>query len=177
MPESVASLKVLVGLDDSDSARAAVAHVLKVFAAGQKPQLHLLHVLVQKIPPHLEFIDPSMIWDGAGLPSALATQTAEQVAQEKETAHKHVVKLFEQLGGGAWPQDRLTITVLEGGYTRAAIAEILTYHAREIDADIVVVGRTHHGALHDAFIRSTGERLVHACKGTAAWVVGAAAGK
>jgi len=174
MAESVATLKVLVGLDDSGSARAAVSHVLRVFGGAEKPQLNLLHVLVQKIPAHLEFIDPSMIWDGAGLPSALATETAEQIAQEKEAANKRVGELFDDLGGSDWPRNRLTITVLEGGFTRAAIAEILTWHAREINADIVVVGRTHHGALHDAFIRSTGERLVHACKGTAAWVVGAA---
>lgn len=173
MAESLASLKVLVGVDDSDSATAAVAHVLRVFPGPERPQLVLVHVLVQKIPPHLEFIDPSMVWDGAGLPTALQTETAEHVARDKQAAAERVREIFRDLDGGRWPEERLTITVVEGGFTRAAIAEVLTFQAREVNADIVVVGRTHHGALHDALIKSTGQRLVQACKATAAWVVGA----
>ena len=167
------SLLVLIGVDESESAKAAIAHVIKVFSGADKPRLTLLHVLVQAIPPSVEFIDPSMIWDGAGLPPALATETAEQVAQNKARARDRIVGVFKSMQGDTWPSDRLSITVVEGGFTRATIAEIVTYHARESKADIVVVGRAKHGALHDALIRSTGERLVHTCKGTAVWVVGA----
>lgn len=174
MADSLASLKVLIGVDDSDSARAAVSHVLRVFPGPDRPRLTLVHVLVQKIPPHLEFIDPSMVWDGAGLPTALQTETAEQVARDKQVAAARVREIFRDLEGGRWPEERLTVIVVEGGFTRAAIAEVLTYQARETGADVVVVGRTHHGALHDALIKSTGQRLVQACKATAAWVVGAA---
>ncbi|MCC6906423.1 MAG: universal stress protein [Phycisphaerales bacterium] len=166
-----ASLRILVGVDDSDSARAAMAHVAAVFPGANKPQLTLLHVLVQAIPPSIEFVDPSMIWDGAGLPPALATETAEQIASQKEAARQRVQRLFDEIVPGNWPADRLEVLVVEGGFTRAAIAEIITYQAKQSSADVVVVGRTRHGALHEALIKSTGERLVHACKATAVWVV------
>lgn len=166
------ALHVLIGLDDSDSARAAVGHVVQVFAGPDKPRLTLLHVLVQAIPASVEFVDPSMIWDGAGLPQAMGTESAEQIAQNKQAAATRVRELFRSVAGGDWPENRLTVTIVEGGFSRATIAEVVTYHAREGKADIVVVGRSKHGALHDALIKSTGERLVHTCKGTAVWVVG-----
>lgn len=176
MATGIDSLRVLIGLDDSDSARAAVAHVAHVFAGPEKPQLTLLHVLVQAIPASVEFVDPSMIWDGAGLPQALDAESAEQIAQNKHAAVTRMRELFRSVAGGEWPESRLTVSVVEGGFSRATIAEVVTYHAREGKADIVVVGRSNHGALHDALIKSTGERLVHACKGTAVWVVGAGTG-
>ena len=172
MAASTASLHVLIGVDISDSARAAVAHVAQVFAGSDKPRLTLLHVLAQAIPPSIEFVDPSMIWDGAGLPATMATETVEQIAHNKQVAAKRVRDLFRAVAGSDWPESRLTVTVVEGGFTRATIAEVVTYHAHETKADIVVVGRSKHGALHDALIKSTGGRLVHACKGTAVWVVG-----
>lgn len=171
----MATLHVLVGVDESDSARAAIAHVTRVFADSAKPRLTLLHVLVQAIPPSVEFIDPSMIWDGAGLPPTLSTETAEQLAQNKRTARERIEALFRAMAGDQWADAHVEVAVVEGGFTRAAIAEIVTYQARETQADIVVVGRSRHGALHDALIRSTGERLVHACKATAVWVVGSCA--
>ncbi len=176
MSTSTASLHVLIGVDDSTSARAAVAHVAHIFAGSEKPRLTLLHVLVQAIPASVEFVDPSMIWDGAGLPPTMATETAEQIAQSKQAAGKRVRELFRSVAGNDWPENRLTISVVEGGFSRATIAEVITHHAREGGADIVVVGRSRHGALHDALIRSTGERLVHACKATAVWVASAGAG-
>jgi len=175
MATSTASLYVLIGVDDSTSARAAVAHVAHIFAGSQKPRLTLLHVLAQAIPASVEFVDPSMIWDGAGLPQSMATDSAEQIAQSKQAAGTRLRELFRSVAGNDWPETHLTVTVVEGGFSRAAIAEVITFHAREGGADIVVVGRSRHGAFHDALIKSTGERLVHACKGTAVWVVSAGA--
>ncbi len=171
MATGTSSLRVLIGVDDSDSSRAAIAHVAGVFAGPDKPHLILLNVLVQAIPSSVEFVDPSMIWDGAGLPSALATETVEEVARRKDAARARVREVFHAVAGDSWPRDQVEIMIVEGGFTRATIAEIVTYYACETSADVVVVGRSKHGALHDALIKSTGERLVHACKATAVWVV------
>lgn len=169
-------LTVLVGIDDSASANCALAKVFEVFAnASPKPQLLLLHVLVQKIPPHLEYIDPTMVWDGAVLPVALQSQTTEELARVIERTKTHYQAWVDRAVAAGWPTDRASFDAVEGGFTRAAIAEILAYQARERGATLIVVGRTHHGALHDALIRSTGERLVHYAKGLTVWIVGCAA--
>ncbi|GEM_PF-4740786 len=171
MASGTSPLRVLIGVDESESARAAIAHVASVFAGPDKPHLTLLNVLVQAIPSSVEFVDPSMIWDGAGLPPSLATESAEEVAAHKDAARDRARSVFRSVTGDSWPHDRVEITIVEGGFSRATIAEIVTYHARETNADVVVVGRSKHGALHDALIKSTGERLVHACKAIAVWVV------
>jgi nucleotide-binding universal stress UspA family protein len=171
MPDDVRVRTVMVGMDESDSARAALRQVFDVFAGRPRPRLVLVHVLVQRVPPHLEYVDPSMVWDTAGLGPVLGDEDREIINKQKADAAERMRAVFDSIPHD-WPADRFDIQIVEGGFSRATIAEILTYQAREEKADIIVVGRTTHGAFHDAFIKSTAARLVRACKATTIWVVG-----
>lgn len=165
--------RILIGVDESDSTHLAIEHVLEVFSAAEtKPSILLLHILEQPLPTGIEFVDPTMVWEAGGLTARTPAIDAEGIAAQKKTAEQRVRPLVQSFLDAGWSESDVTCRVVEGGYSRAAVAELLAFEARENTVDIVVIGRTRHGKLHEALIKSTGQRLVNQLRRITIWVVG-----
>jgi nucleotide-binding universal stress UspA family protein len=90
----------------------------------------------------------------------------------EQEARDQMAPMAEMLASAGWPGDRIDRRAVPGGFSKAVIADVIAYTAREEKARVVVVGRTRHGRLHEALLKSMGERLTHYLPGTTVWVVG-----
>jgi nucleotide-binding universal stress UspA family protein len=125
--------KILVAVDGSDDAAAALRHAGEL-ARDQHAKLVVLTV-VPATPPQV------------AAPSAAAPTAAET-----EAAYERILRhAVESL-----PDDVGVITRIVRGRPARAIAEV----AREIDCDLIVMGAHGHGRLHHALIGSTSDAVV-----------------
>lgn len=169
--------KILVGVNETKSSNLALEHVIEVFGrqTGDRPGIVLLHVIRQPLPGGLEFGEPTLAWEGGGAPPITGHPADEEMLlQQRESAQSLSIKPARaRLIQAGWEEQSVEAQVCEGGFSRAAVAEILAEIAQKDGRiDVIVVGRTRRGRLHEALLKSTGERLVHyACRMTV-WVVG-----
>ena len=163
-------LIVVVGVDRHEHTRIALDRLTEVFAGPQWPLAILLHIIEHDVVAEASV--SSLAGEGVGLPVSAVALTPEEIEELKRRDLGRMEPLVEYLAGRGWPKDRIECRVRLGGSSKSVIADELSEEAREAKADIVVVGRTRHGKLWEAFLKSTGERLVHYCPGLTVWVVG-----
>jgi len=184
---NVINSKIIIGVDSSQTAHVAVKHVIDVFAATDReslPVIHLTHVIERALPAGSASAGPAVSWEAGGLPETptnICTCTdlgadANTISDPRIVVILNQMKpLKQKLIDALWPIDRIKLSVCDGGYTKSIVADILAESAVRIGAAIVVVGRTKHGRFLDAFMKSTGEKLVHCAPDLSVWVVGSSA--
>ena len=164
--------RILVGVDDSAATDAAIDQIIRMFPGDDKPSVMLLHVIDQPAPTGFEAAASAMALDAGAMPAVPAAFSLEDAKQWQELAKKRMERFVARLSSAGWAEDRIERHAAVGGLTHAAVADALAEQAKSLDADIVVVGRTKHGTLHEALLKSTGERVVHYCRSVTVWVVG-----
>jgi len=166
---------MMVGADASEPSCYAVNHINRVFAGipgEDRPRLILFRVIEQALAPGAEFGEPTFAWEAGGV-SGITPPVSDTDFKEMEKAVLQEMNPIEKmLVEGGWSADRMTRKAVPGGFSKALIADVIAYHAREEKARVVVVGRTRHGRLHEAILKSIGERLTHYLPGITVWVVG-----
>ncbi len=176
--------KILIGVDGSQTAHAAVMHVVNVFAATAReslPVLYLTHVIERALPTGSSPVGLAVSWEAGGLPETpTATCACDDLDPDmNDSIDPRVNLVLEQmkplkqiLVDADWPNEKVKYNVCDGGYTRSIVADILAENAEKVGATIVVVGRTKHGRFLDALMKCTGEKLVHCAPDLSIWVVG-----
>ncbi|MFG0329327.1 MAG: universal stress protein [Phycisphaerales bacterium] len=165
--------RVLIGVDDTQSTRAAIDHVVGMFASSsERPQIILLHVIDHPAPTGYEAAASAMALDAGAMPALPVAFEPEDIDMWKDRAKKKMEPFVDALNDAGWDEKRIERHAAIGGLTHAAVADVLAEQAKQLHADVVVVGRSKHGMLHEALLKSTGERLVHYCRGMTVWVVG-----
>jgi len=166
---------LLVGADLTEPTRNAIHHVNAVFEgcpADERPRVVLFTVVEQAIAPGAEFGEPSFAWDAGGVSGMTPPVDDAEMERIEQSALAKLDPLERMLTEAGWSAERIERRAAPGGFSKALIADVIAYHARENDARIVVVGRTRHGRLHEALLKSIGERLTHYLPGITVWVVG-----
>jgi nucleotide-binding universal stress UspA family protein len=127
--------KILVAVDGSDDAAAALRHGAEL-ARDQHAKLVVLTV-VPTTPPQV------------ATPSAVTPSAADTEAAYERILHRAVERLPDDVG---------VVKRIARGRPARAIAEV----ARETDCDLIVMGAHGHGRLHHALIGSTSDAVVRA---------------
>jgi len=166
---------MIVGADDTEPTRSALNHINRVFAGipgDDRPELILFRVIEQSLAPGAEFGEPTFAWEAGGVSGITPPLTGDDFHEIEQTAIKEMDSLERILVHGGWSPTRIKRKAAPGGFSKALIADAIAYHAKEEKARVVVVGRTRHGRLHEAILKSIGERLTHYLPGVSVWVVG-----
>ncbi len=153
---------ILIGVDESEPTLAAIRFVTGHFTGTPRPQVSLVHVLALPAVTVMDYSGGGPAFAGAmmpGVPSEMFGSNDLQAAARASLARMD--PLVTELQRAGWSESQVLRRVLAGGVTKAAIADAHVEQAQRDRADVVVVGRTRHGALHDTLMRSTGEKLVH----------------
>ena len=140
--------------------------------ADDRPRVVLFKVIEQALAPGAEFGEPTFAWEAGGVSGVTPPVADEDFAQIERAAMRELDQVEKLLVEAGWSADRIERKVAPGGFSKALIADVIAYHAREEKARVVVVGRTRHGRLHEALLKSIGERLTHYLPGITVWVVG-----
>lgn len=166
--------QILIGIDDSPPTQAAVSHVLDVFSACEcKPHVTLLTVIEHARPAGFDCGEPALTMDSATMPAVPQAGLAGLALEQRRRVAQQILDGYaRQFAAGGWPGDRVVTEVVDGVFTHSAIAEVIAREAQDRQMDIVVVGRTPHGRLFQALLRSTGERLLLRLNTVTVWVVG-----
>jgi len=166
---------LLIGVDESSASAAAVQHVIDVFGSGEaKPSVTLMRVLELPRPAGLDCGEPSLSWEGAGLPAVPSpvSDLSESTKKRQQAARDRIQPLADMLTGAGWSEDEVSIVIVDGVFTHASIADQLAQEARDRGVDIVVVGRTPRGRFYQALLKSTGQRLIQHLHRISVWIVG-----
>jgi len=166
---------ILLGADMTEPTLNAAGHINRVFeglGADDRPRVVLFKVIEQALAPGAEFGEPTFAWEAGGVSGVTPPVADEDFAQIERAAMRELDQVEKLLVEAGWSADRIERKVAPGGFSKALIADVIAYHAREEKARVVVVGRTRHGRLHEALLKSIGERLTHYLPGITVWVVG-----
>lgn len=166
---------ILIGADNTPPTKNAVQHLNHVFEGippQQRPRLVLFHVIEQALAPGAELGEPTFAWEAGGITGMTSPICDADFDRAKDSSIHELLKIEEILLAAGWSANRIRKLAVPGGFSKALIADVIAYHAREEKARVVVVGRTRHGRLHEALLKSIGERLTHYLPGITVWVVG-----
>lgn len=153
---------IIIGVDESGPTLAAVRFVIRHFGSPPRPRVALVHVLSIPTVTVMDYSGAGAAFAGAMMPGVPAEMFGSNDLQAAgKAALARMDPLVTDLTRSGWAEDQVLRRVLAGGVTKAAIADALVEQAHRDKGEVVIVGRTHHGLLHDTLLRSTGERLVH----------------
>ncbi|NOG53555.1 MAG: universal stress protein [Planctomycetes bacterium] len=93
-------------------------------------------------------------------------------SSSRQAAQCVLDRYARQFTDAGWQADQVLCEIVDGVFSHSAIAEVMAREAQDRDMDIVVVGRTPHGRLFQALLRSTGERLLLHLNTVTVWIVG-----
>lgn len=133
---------LLVGVDGSDHAMLA-CHVAARLARAWRAPLHVVHAW----PPYL----PATVYAGVGSGMVLTQDTVDVLREGAVAVMTQARAIVQRQGITAVPH------LVEATDTADAILAV----ARDVDAELVVVGRRGLGAVKRLFLGSVSEALVH----------------
>ncbi len=166
---------LLLGADLTEPTRHAIHHINAIFQGcppEERPELMLLHVVEQQMVAGAEFCEPTFIWEAGGVTGITPPICEDDMQAAVAASVSSLQPLLKELTEAGWDTSRISIKAVTGGFSKTMIADVLAFHARELQARIVVVGRTRHGKIHEMLLKSIGERLTHYLPGITVWVVG-----
>jgi nucleotide-binding universal stress UspA family protein len=147
--------KILVATDLTPNARQAFKHAVLMAKQSEETKIYLLHAIPQVDTNVRSYVSAIM---GEGQLEVLESQHETQAREEISRR----LKLFteEELAGR--PADLKNIAGIKVVHGEA-VSQILKY-AKEIDADVIVMGTHGKGALEHAFLGSVAEKVLRKSK-------------